>query len=337
MRNKMWLLVNRPSGEPNTSDFQLVERPVPELRDGEILVRNHFLSLDPYMRLRMNDAKSYAPPQPLDQVMVGGTAGVVSQSKSAKFSIGDTVAVSGGWQEFTVLDTNQPINLRKVDASRLPLSAFLGAVGMPGVTAWMGLRQIIEPKAGQTIVISAASGAVGSVAGQLAKRSGSRVVGIAGGAEKCRYVLNDLGFDACIDYKAAKNLAALEDALIGACPSGIDGYFENVGGQTLQAVMQCANDFARIAVCGMISEYNGETNDLRNPRLILTKRLKLQGFIVSDQMQLWPKALTELADLAANGGLRFRESVAQGIEEAPRAFIGMLKGKNFGKQLVKLI
>jgi NADPH-dependent curcumin reductase len=337
MRNKMWLLVNRPSAVPNTSDFKLVEKPVAELRDGEILVRNHFLSLDPYMRMRMNDAKSYAPPQSLNQVMVGGTVGEVVESKTGKFKIGDTVATSGGWQLYTTLDTNQPVNLRKVDASRVPLSVFLGAVGMPGVTAWMGLRNIVEPKAGETIVVSAASGAVGSVAGQLAKRSGCRVVGIAGGAEKCRYVEQGLGFDACIDYKAATNPAAMVEALLSACPSGIDGYFENVGGMTLQAVMQCANNFARIAVCGMISGYNGETQDLRNPMLILTKRLRLQGFIVSDQMQLWPEALKELADLAVNGELKFRESVAQGIEEAPQAFIGMLKGKNFGKQLVKLI
>ena len=333
MNNKMWLLVNRPKGEPEVSDFKLIEKPLPPLRDGEILVRNHFLSLDPYMRMRMKKEKSYAPPQPLNEVMIGGTVGDVVASKSDRFKVGDTVAALTGWQLFSVIDTTKPSSLRKIDASRIKMSAFLGAAGMPGVTAWIGLRQFIEPKPGETIVVSAATGAVGSVVSQLAKRQGCRVVGIAGGAEKCRYAVKELGLAHCVDYKAVENLGI---ALAEACPDGVDGYFDNVGGDALQAVMMGANDFARVAVCGMISSYNGEQQPINDPLLILTKRLKIQGFIVSDSLQLWPQALAELENLVATGELKFRESVAQGIEMAPEAFIGMLRGKNFGKQLVKL-
>jgi NADPH-dependent curcumin reductase len=332
--NKMWLLVNRPKGEPEVSDFKLVEKPLPPLREGEILVRNHFLSLDPYMRMRMKETKSYAPPQPLNEVMIGGTVGDVVESKSDRFKVGDTVVALTGWQLFSVIDTTKPSSLRKIDVSRIKISAFLGVAGMPGVTAWMGLRQIIEPKSGETIVVSAATGAVGSVVCQLAKRQGCRVVGIAGGADKCSYAVKELGLHHCIDYKTVKNLNV---ALAEACPKGVDGYFDNVGGDALQAVMKCANDFARIAVCGMISGYSGEKQPIDDPLLILTKRLKIQGFIVSDNLQLWPQALGELENLVKTGELQFRESVANGIAAAPEAFIGMLKGKNFGKQLVKLI
>jgi NADPH-dependent curcumin reductase len=333
VNNKMWLLVNRPKGEPEVSDFKLIEMPLLPLRDGEILVRNHFLSLDPYMRMRMKDTKSYAPPQPLNEVMIGGTVGDVIESKSDRFKVGDSVVGLTGWQLFSVIDTAKPSSLRKIDASRIKMSAFLGAAGMPGVTAWIGLKQIIEPKPGETIVVSAATGAVGSIVSQLAKRQGCRVVGVAGGSEKCSYAVKELGLEHCVDYKAVKNLNV---ALAEACPEGIDGYFDNVGGDALQAVMMCANDFARVAVCGMISSYNGEKQPINDPLLILTKRLKIQGFIVSDSLQLWPKALDELENLVATGELKFRESVALGIEAAPEAFIGMLKGKNFGKQLVKL-
>lgn len=243
---------------------------------------------------------------------------------------------AGGWQQYSIVNVSQPGLLRKVDASRVPLSAYLGAVGMPGVTAWYGLTQIIEPKAGETVTVSAASGAVGGVVGQLAKARGCRAVGIAGGRDKCDVVVREFGFDACIDYKAHKNPASLQAALAAACPNGIDGHFENVGGVVLDAVMQQANAFARIAMCGMIAGYNGEPIPMAEPRLILTQRMKVQGFIISEHLPLWPQALAELGERVARGTLKYRETVAQGIESAPEAFIGLLKGRNLGKQLVKL-
>jgi len=243
----------------------------------------------------------------------------------------------GGWQQYSVVNAATPGLLRKVDTTHVPLSAYLGAVGMPGVTAWVGLTQIIEPQAGQTVVVSAASGAVGSAVGQLAKARGCRAVGIAGGADKCAYVVKELGFDACIDYKAHRDFKSLSAALKDAAPAGIDGYFENVGGLILDAVMAQMNAFGRIAVCGMIAGYNGEPLAMANPSLILISRLKMQGFIVSEHMQHWPAALAELGQRVATGQLKYRETVAQGIEAAPEAFLGLLKGRNFGKQLVKLV
>lgn len=335
--NRQWLLVSRPQGEASVDNFRLIERPLPELQDAQVLVRHHYLSLDPYMRGRMNDAKSYAAPQPLNEVMVGGTAGEVVASRSAAFAPGDKVVGMGGWQEYSVVADAQRGVLRKVDTSRIPLAAYLGVVGMPGVTAWYGLTQIIVPKQGETVVVSAASGAVGSVVGQLAKARGCRVVGIAGGPEKCSYVERELGFDACVDYKAHRDLKALAAALKAACPAGIDGVFENVGGVNLDAVMLRTNAFARIAVCGMISGYDGTPIPMANPSLILINRLKVQGFIVSEHMELWPQALKELGAMVAAGQLKYRESVAHGIAAAPEAFLGVLKGRNFGKQLVKLV
>jgi NADPH-dependent curcumin reductase CurA len=335
--NKQWHLVSRPDGEPSPANFKLVEAPLPELQDGELLVRNHYMSLDPYMRGRMNDGKSYAQPQPLNEVMQGGTAGEVVQSKNDNFKAGDKVVGAGGWQLYQKVDAAQRGMLRKVDTSRVPLSAYLGAVGMPGVTAWYGLTKIIEPKAGETVVVSAASGAVGGVVGQLAKGLGCRVVGLAGGPEKCAAVVDELGFDACIDYKKHPDLKSLSAALKDACPKGIDGYFENVGGMILDAVLMRANAFSRIAMCGMISGYNGEPIPLQFPQLILTNRMKVQGFIISEHMELWPQALQELGAGVASGKLKYRETVAEGIDSAPEAFIGLLKGRNFGKQLVKLI
>ncbi len=225
----------------------------------------------------------------------------------------------------------------KVDATRVPLSAYLGAVGMPGVTAWVGLKTIIEPKAGETVVVSAASGAVGSVVGQLAKSMGCRAVGLAGGPDKCKAVVEEFGFDVCIDYRQHPDLKSLSAALKQACPQGIDGVFENVGGMILDAVLLRANAFSRVALCGMIAGYNGEPIPLAAPQLILVNRMKVQGFIVSEHMQHWPQALKELAAGVASGKLKYRETVAQGIEAAPEAFIGLLKGRNFGKQLVKLV
>jgi NADPH-dependent curcumin reductase CurA len=242
----------------------------------------------------------------------------------------------GGWQEHAVVDGGQPGVLRKVDARRIPLAAYLGAVGMPGVTAWVGLVHLIDPKAGETIVVDAAAGAVGSAVGQLAKARGCRAVGIAGGADKCAYVRDELGFDACIDYKAHRDFASLAAALDEAAPGGVDGLFENVGGLILDVVMSRMNAFGRIALCGMISGYEGAPIPMARPQLLLTQRLKLQGFIVSEHLPLWPAALKELGEMVASGRLKYRESIADGLEQAPAAFIGLLHGANFGKQLVKL-
>lgn len=336
MKNQQIVLASRPTGEPSADNFRLETADLPALAEGQVLVKHHCLSLDPYMRGRMNDGKSYAQPQPLDAVMIGGTVGEVVESRHAQFAAGDHVVGMGGWQQYSVVDAGQPGALRKVSTQHIPLSAYLGAVGMPGATAWMGLTQIIEPKAGETVVVSAASGAVGGAVGQLAKARGCRAVGLAGGPEKCAYVVEELGFDACIDYKAHPDLKSLSQALKAACPQGIDGYFENVGGLILDAVMLRMNAFGRIAFCGMISGYNGQPIPMANPSLILVSRLKLQGFIVSERMDLWPEALKELGMMVASGKLKYRESVAEGLAAAPEAFLGLLKGRNFGKQLVKL-
>ena len=335
--NRQILLDNRPQGEATTSNFRLVSVQTPELGEGQVLVRHHYLSLDPYMRGRMNDGKSYAQPQPLGEVMIGGTVGEVQQSRHPRFQPGDAVVGMGGWQEYSVVDADQPGLLRKVDTTHVPLSYYLGAVGMPGVTAWYGLTQIIAPQAGETVVVSAASGAVGSAFAAVAKARGCRVVGIAGGPDKCRYAQEELHFDACIDYRQHPDIKSMAQALKAACPQGIDGYFENVGGYLLDAVLLRTNAFARIAVCGMIAGYDGQPLPLQNPALILVNRLKVQGFIVSEHMDLWPQALQELGTLVAQGRLRPRESIAQGIDSAPEAFLGLLKGRNFGKQLVKLV
>ena len=334
--NKQIHLVSRPEGEAMAANFRLVEAKIPEPAVGQVLIRNQFLSLDPYMRGRMNDAKSYAQPQPLGQVMQGGTAGEVVASKNERFRVGDTVVAFGGWQQYVVVDGDAVGTLRKVDTKHVPLSAYLGAVGMPGVTAWYGLMKICQPKAGGTIVVSAASGAVGSVVGQLAKTRGCRAVGIAGGADKCAYVTRELGFDACVDYKAHADPKSLYQALKEATPDGVDGCFENVGGAVLDATLARMNAFGRIALCGMISGYDGAPIPMLQPSLLLQSRLTLEGFIVSEHMEVWPEALKELGGLVASGKLKYRETIAQGIEAAPEAFLGLLKGRNFGKQLVKV-
>lgn len=328
------VLASRPEGPVTPDNFRLETAPIPELQDGQVLVRNHFLSLDPYMRGRMNDSKSYAEPQPLDEVMIGGTVGVVEASKNPAYAVGDNVIGMFGWQEIGISDGR---GMQKVDTRHVPLSAYLGSVGMPGVTAWYGLNRIMHAKPGQTVAVSAASGAVGSVVGQLAKLKGCRIVGFAGGKDKCDYVVNELGFDACIDYKAAKDPKDLYAMLKEATPDGIDAYFENVGGDILDTVLRRMNPFGRIALCGMIAGYDGQPLPLQNPQLILVSRLTIEGFIVSEHMDVWPEALRELGGYVAQGKLKFRESVAQGLASAPEAFIGLLKGKNFGKQLVKLV
>ena len=262
--------------------------------------------------------------------------GEVVQSRSPRFAVGDQVVGMGGWQLYSVADAEKPGELRRVDTTHIPLSHYLGAVGMPGVTAWHGLVRIIAPKAGETVVVSAASGAVGSAVGALAKQRGCRVVGIAGGPDKCAYVKKELGFDDCVDYREHGDAHSLSKALKAVCPQGIDGYFENVGGMVQDAVMLRMNAFGRIAVCGAIAGYDGKPMPMANPALILIQRLKVQGFIVSEHMEDWPEALKELGQLVGSGRFRPRETIAEGLEAAPQAFLGLLKGKNFGKQLVRL-
>jgi hypothetical protein len=335
--NQQIILDNRPTGEASLSNFKFIETKTPELQDGHVLVQHHFLSLDPYMRGRMNDSKSYTQPQALGQVMIGGTVGEVVESKHPNFTIGDKVVGMGGWQLYNVFDANIVGALQKVDTTHIEISHFLGAVGMPGVTAWYGLVKIIQAKAGQTVTVSAASGAVGSAFGALAKARGLRVVGFAGGKDKCDYVVKELGFDACIDYKEHEDYVSLSKAIQEVCPNGIDGHFENVGGMVLDAVMLRTNAFARFAVCGMIAGYNGNPIPMKNPALILMNRMMVEGFIVSEHLDIWPEALQELGALVASKKLNPRQTIAHGLEQAPEAFLGLLKGKNFGKQLVKLI
>lgn len=332
--NRQILFTSRPGagkgGWVTEDNFRLVESPLPSPADNQALVRNHWLSLDPYMRGRMDEAKSYAKGVELGEVMVGGTVGEVLESKSPKFRPGDMVVGPLGWQEYAVGDA---ASITKIDTSIAPASYYLGVLGMPGVTAWMGLLDIAQPKEGETVVVSAASGAVGSVVGQIAKMRGCRAVGIAGGAVKCAYVTGELGFDACVDYKAGH----LYRDLMAAAPKGIDVCFENVGGEILDTELRLMNPFSRITVCGLVSQYNAtEPYAMKNLHAILVNRIRMQGFIVSDRLELWPRAIGELAGWLQAGRLRYRESVAHGLESAPATLIGMFKGQNFGKQLVKL-
>jgi NADPH-dependent curcumin reductase len=324
------VLASRPQGWVTPDNFRLETVETPPLKDGELLVRNEWLSLDPYMRGRMNEGRSYMQPQALGETMGGGTAGTVVESRHPRFQAGDRVTGYLGWQEYAVSDGS---GVHVVDAERVPLSAYLGAVGMPGVTAWYGLHKIIGPKPGETVVVSAAAGAVGSVVGQLARLAGCRAVGIAGGADKCAFVTDELQFDACIDYKSQD----VNKALKVAAPNGIDGYFENVGGEIMDAVLPRMNAFGRIALCGLIAGYNAEPIPIRNPTWFLVSRLMMRAFIVTEHMEVWPGALRELGGHVAKGALRYRETVAQGIDSAPEAFIGLLKGRNIGKQLVRLV
>jgi NADPH-dependent curcumin reductase CurA len=328
--NRQILLASRPEGWVTEANFKLVESPVPRPGDGQFLVRNRWLSLDPYMRGRMDAKKSYAKYAELGEVMVGGTVGEVIESRHPAFKPGDFVNGAFGWQEYALSDGT---GVRKVDPSRAPLSYYLGVLGMPGVTAWVGLLDIAQPKAGETVVVSAASGAVGSVVGQLARIKGCRAVGIAGGRAKCDYAVNELGFDACVDYKAGR----LGESLHAAAPNGVDVHFENVGGEVLDAVLALMNPFSRITICGLVSQYNAtEPYAVRNFRSVLTNRIRVQGFIVTDRMELWRRALDELARWTAEGKIKYRETVARGLATAPHAFIGMLRGDNLGKQLVAL-
>lgn len=328
--NQQIILLERPDGWVTPEHFKLIESPMPSAQDGDILVRNHWLSLDPYMRSRISAAKSYAQGVEPGQLMVGGTVGEVIESRSDRYAVGDMVLAATGWQLYAALPANQAL---KIDNGAVPASAYLGVIGMPGITAWTGLMTICEPKAGETVVVDAASGAVGSVVGQLAKSVGCRVVGIAGGSLKCQYVVNELGFDACVDHKDPNFEMLLDQAL----PNGIDCLFENVGGAIFEMLLPRMNVFSRIALCGMVSEFNRPPHAHHTIRSILINRIKVQGFIVSDRMQTWPEIRQQLRERVASGALKFRESVTHGLENAPQAFVGMLKGDNFGKQLVKLI
>lgn len=330
-QNKAWTVASFPTGTLAESNFRLVESPVPSPKEGEVLVKNHWLSLDPYMRGRLSQAKSYVKGVEIGDVMTGEAAGEVVESKHPAFKPGDRVTAHTGWQLYGCVKADL---VTRVDASKVPLSYFLGCLGMPGRTAYFGMKDILHPKAGETVVVSAASGAVGSVVGQIAKAWGCRVVGIAGGQAKCDYVTKELGFDACIDYKSGDLFANLK----AACPKGIDAYFENVGGVILDTVLRLMNVKSRIAVCGLISDYNStEPYGVKMFRSILVNRIKVQGLIVFDWLERYPEANQALGELAAAGRLKTRESVLQGIEQAPRGLIGLLKGENFGKQLVQLV
>lgn len=330
--NKQWKLISRPEKLASLENFRLEELPLEPLAEGQFRVKNHFLSVDPYMRGRMNDGPSYAPPQALGAVMQGGAAGQIIESRHPDFKVGEKVVGRTGWQLYAVSDGQ---DMRRVSNDRIPLSAWLGCAGMPGMTAWYGVHHIIKPQEGETVVVSAASGAVGSVAGQLARQMGARVVGIAGGPEKCRAVVTEFGFDACVDYKRPD----WQQELARATLNRIDGNFENVGGPIWDAILARMNAFGRIALCGVISRYDSESGapPLQNYASILVNRLRVQGFIFSEHADVLQNVPARLAELIERGQLRYRESISQGIESMPEAFLGLFKGRNFGKQLVRVL
>ncbi len=329
------VLASRPVGEPKPSDFRLEEFPVPHPGSGQLLLRTKWLSLDPYMRGRMSDAPSYAKPVGIEEVMEGGTVNEVAASNNDSYKPGDIVLGHTGWQTHAL---SNGAGLRKLDPNVAPISTALGVLGMPGMTAYTGLLEIGKPQAGETVVVSAASGAVGSVVGQIAKIKGARAVGIAGGPDKCKYVKEELGFDECVDHRAPD----FPQQLKAACPKGADVYFENVGGAVFDAVLPLFNPFARIPVCGLIAMYNATElppGPNRLPLLmrnVLTKRLTIRGFIVTDFAAKFPDFIRDVPQWIKEGRIKYREDIAEGLENAPQAFIGLLKGKNFGKQLVRI-
>jgi len=329
------VLASRPVGEPTAANFRLEITPIPVPAEGQVLLRALYLSLDPYMRGRMSDAKSYAAPVAIDAVMVGATVCRVETSRHVDFAEGELVLAYTGWQDYAVSDG---AGLSKLGSMAQP-SLALGVLGMPGFTAYMGLLDIGQPKAGETVVVAAASGAVGSVVGQIAKLQGCRVVGIAGGPEKCRYVVEELGFDACIDHRGPD----LSAQLAAACPKGIDVYFENVGGAVFDAVLPLLNTGARVPLCGLISQYNAAELPDGKDRLsylmgqVLVRRIKMQGFIIFDDYgHRYPEFFKAMSAWLADGKIKFREDIVTGLEAAPEAFIGLLKGRNFGKLVVQL-
>ncbi|MDA4847265.1 NADP-dependent oxidoreductase [Hoeflea poritis] len=335
IKNRRIVLASRPKGPPTADNFRLEETEVPEPKDGEILLRTLYLSLDPYMRGRMNDAPSYAPPVNIDDVMVGGTVARVEGSNNPKFAVGDLVQSMSGWQDYDVSDGT---GLARLDKEMPQPSLALGVMGMPGFTAYVGLLDIGEPKPGETVVVSAASGAVGSVVGQIAKLKGCRVVGVAGGADKCRYVIDELGFDACIDRREPD----LNENLAAACPDGIDVYFENVGGAVFDAVLPLLNVHARVPVCGRIASYNATSlpdGPDRTPALVgllLVRRIKMQGFIIFDHYETrYRDFVRDMSGWLADGKIMYREDLVEGLENAPEAFMGLLEGRNFGKLVIR--
>ncbi len=328
------VLASRPQGQPGPENFRLEAADLPALADGEVLVRAIWLSLDPYMRGRMDAGKSYADPVEVGATMEGGAVGEVLESRSGKLKPGDIVVGRLGWANHAVLPGKE---VRKIDPSLAPIQTALGVLGMPGHTAWVGLNDILEAQPGETIVVSAATGAVGSLAGQLAKQKGLRVIGVAGGAEKCRFAVDELGYDVCLDHRDP-DLAAEMAALT---PQGVECYYENVGGKTLEAVLPRLNVHGRIAVCGMIAWYSGQGIAEAMPlpkmwRTILVQRLRVQGFIIFDHFDRFPAFLQEVAPMVADGRIKYRETVTEGLENAPEAFLSLLKGGNFGKQLVRV-
>jgi hypothetical protein len=335
MKNRRIVLAVRPSGLPKPTDFRLEETPLPQPKDGEVLLKITHLSLDPYMRGRMNDAKSYAKPTAIGAAMEGGTVATVLESRHPDFKPGETVLSYSGWQTYAVAGADE---LRKLDPQAAPVTTALGVLGMPGFTAYVGLRNIGKPKLGETVVVAAASGPVGATVGQIAKIAGARAVGIAGGKAKCDFVLKELGFEACLDHSAPDFAAELAKA----CPQGIDVYFENVGGHVWDAVFPLLNDFARIPVCGLIAQYNAE-GDFPGPdrfpvvmRQVLSKRFRIQGFIQFDFAEQRPDFDREMAQWIRDGRVKYREDIVDGLESAPQAFIGLLQGKNFGKLVVRV-
>lgn len=331
MQNKQILLNSRPAGMPTTDNFRVEETAVPQPADGEVMLRTLYLSVDPYMRSRMNDRKSYVPPFALNEVIVGGAVGEVLESRTSSFQAGDIVMGMLGWRLYSTAKAKE---LRKIDPKIAPLTTALGVLGMPGLTAYFGLLDICNPQAGETVVVSGAAGAVGMTVCQIAKIKGCRVIGIAGSEEKNAYLSNELGIDATINYKTANVRAALADA----CPNGIDVYYDNVGGDISDAVMLLINKGARISICGQISMYNLDRMDvgLRPQPLLLLKSAMMKGFIVIDYAPRFAEGLTQLGKWLAEGKLKYAENIIEGFENAPRAFLGLFAGENLGKQLVKV-
>jgi NADPH-dependent curcumin reductase CurA len=334
--NRRFVLAKRPQGMPTTEDIVLQEDKIPQPTQGQLLLRTLYLSLDPYMRGRMDDAESYSAPLQIGDVMCGGTVCRVEQSQHADYQQGDLVLAYTGWQDYALSDGE---GLQKLDADMGHPSYALGLLGMPGFTGYMGLTDIGNPQPGETVVVAAASGAVGSVVGQVAKLRGARIVGIAGGADKCRYVTETLKFDACIDHKAPD----FAEQLKKACPQGVDVYFENVGGAVFDAVLPLFNTSARVPVCGVISQYNGQNSAFTDDRLpllmgtILKKRMRVQGFIISmDYGDRYPEFFKQMSQWLGEGKIQFREDIVDGLENAVEAFRGLLVGKNFGKLIVKV-
>ena len=330
MTNRQIRLKTRPLGMPTPDAFEITKAPVPAVADGQVLRRTLYLSLDPYMRGRMSDAPSYAACVALGDVMCGHTVSEVVESTHPGFRAGDVVAGYDGWQDYAVSGGK---DIRVLDRNGVPITTAIGVLGMPGLTAYVGLLDIGQPKAGETVLVSAASGAVGSVVGQLAKVRGCRVVGVAGSPEKCQYVVEELGFDACVNYKAGDFASALGTA----CPSGVDIYFDNVGGAVLIAALRVLNRGARIPLCGLISEYNATASPGGpNLRPLLVHRAMIKGFIVADHYDRFPAFLQECAPLVASGRLKYREDIIDGLEMAPSALIRLFEGRNFGKLIVRV-